>query len=83
MNSAVPPVTLEELAVLSQRASTVIERLRERDRELLEACYADEGVNATAGRMGRSPQSVHNSLRRIRRALFDCVRRTLGEPETD
>lgn len=60
-----------------------VERLRERDRELLEACYADEGVNATAGRMGRSPQSVHNSLRRIRRALFDCVRRTLGEPETD
>jgi hypothetical protein len=35
-------------------------------------------VNAVALRQGRSPQSVHNSLRRIRRALFECVRRALA-----
>jgi RNA polymerase sigma-70 factor (ECF subfamily) len=58
-----------------------VEKLRQRDRELLEACYGDEaGVRATAGRLGRSPQSVHNSLRRIRRALFECVQRSVGGP---
>jgi len=34
-------------------------------------------VTRVAGRHGRSPQSVHNSLRRIRRSLFECIRRTL------
>lgn len=61
-----------------------VEGLRERDRELLEACYADSaGVHESAARLGRSTQSVHNSLRRIRRALYECVRRALGEPETE
>ena len=53
--------------------------LRERDRELLAACYGDAaGVHAAADRHGRSSQSVYNSLRRIRRALFECVTRTLA-----
>ena len=30
MDSALPPVTLDELSVLSRRAATVIDRLRER-----------------------------------------------------
>ena len=56
-----------------------VEKLRQRDRELLQECYAEEdGVQAAAGRHGRSPQSVYNSLRRIRRALFECVGRTLA-----
>jgi RNA polymerase sigma-70 factor (ECF subfamily) len=54
-----------------------VQKLRERDRQLLEQCYGDPGVNATAQRQGRSAQSVHNSLRRIRRALFECIRRAL------
>jgi RNA polymerase sigma-70 factor, ECF subfamily len=53
-------------------------RLRETDRELLHDCYAaNSEVAEVAGRRGRSPQSVYNSLRRIRRALFECIRRTL------
>jgi RNA polymerase sigma-70 factor (ECF subfamily) len=57
-----------------------VERLRQRDRELLAECYGDPaGVNEAADRRGRSSQSVYNSLRRIRRALFECVRRTLAE----
>jgi RNA polymerase sigma-70 factor (ECF subfamily) len=56
-----------------------VQKLRERDRQLLQECYGEPGVNATAQRQGRSPQSVHNSLRRIRRALFECIRRTLVE----
>jgi RNA polymerase sigma-70 factor (ECF subfamily) len=53
-------------------------KLRERDQELLSECYQDrEGVHQAAGRRGRSPQSVYNSLRRIRRALYECIARTL------
>ena len=53
-------------------------KLRERDRALLEQCYrGDSGVAPVAEREGRSPRSVHNSLRRIRRALFECIGRAL------
>jgi RNA polymerase sigma-70 factor (ECF subfamily) len=56
-----------------------IQKLRERDRELLRICYGvAQGVTQAAQGAGRSPQSVHNSLRRIRRALFECIRRTLN-----
>jgi RNA polymerase sigma-70 factor (ECF subfamily) len=56
-----------------------IEKLRQRDRELLTECYGDDaGVHQAAGRRGRSPQSVYNSLRRIRRVLFECIARTLA-----
>jgi RNA polymerase sigma-70 factor (ECF subfamily) len=65
----------ERRAALSQ----CVGKLRQRDRQLIDECYGgDGGVNAAAARQGRSPQSVHNSLRRIRRALFECVQRTLG-----
>lgn len=56
-------------------------KLRERDRELLLEAYGDAepGVTTIADRMGRSSQSVHNSLRRIRQSLYECVRRTLAQ----
>jgi RNA polymerase sigma-70 factor, ECF subfamily len=56
-----------------------VAKLRQRDRELVQECYgAADGVQAAASRHGRSPQSVYNSLRRIRRSLFECVARTLA-----
>jgi RNA polymerase sigma-70 factor, ECF subfamily len=58
-----------------------VQKLRQRDRELLAECYGGAGVNAVAGREGRSPQSVHNSLRRIRRALYECIERALAREE--
>jgi RNA polymerase sigma-70 factor (ECF subfamily) len=68
-----------------QALSDCMARLRQRDRELLVECYADgASVSEVARRQGRASQSIHNSLRRIRRALFECVRRTLaqqGHPE--
>ncbi len=46
-----------------------MKKLRDRDKDLLEACYGQTtGVRAVAESQGRSAQSVHNSLRRIRRA---------------
>ena len=61
--------------------SRCIEKLPAADRELLAECYRDErtgeGVHAAADRRQRSSHSVYNSLRRIRKALFDCINRTL------
>jgi RNA polymerase sigma-70 factor (ECF subfamily) len=55
-------------------------KLRANDRTLLEDCYRESSSVATvAEQKGRSPQSVHNSLRRIRRALFECIRRTMAQ----
>jgi RNA polymerase sigma-70 factor (ECF subfamily) len=55
-------------------------KLRQRDQELLLECYQEGGgVNQAAGKRRRSPQSVFNSLRRIRRALFACISRSLSQ----
>jgi RNA polymerase sigma-70 factor (ECF subfamily) len=60
--------------------STCMKKLRDRDKALLEACYDRAGgVREAARARGRSSQSIHNSLRRIRRALFECVRRSLAQ----
>ena len=56
-----------------------IGKLRQRDQDLLEACYGhSEPIPELARTWGRSTQSIHNSLRRIRQALFECVRRGLA-----
>jgi len=60
--------------------SRCVGKLRERDRDLLLVCYTgDDDIVQIADRMGRSSQSVHNSLRRIRESLYECVRRTLAQ----
>lgn len=54
-------------------------KLRQRDQRLVEACYGMESrVLEVAREWGRSAQSIHNSLRRIRRSLFECVRRSVA-----
>jgi hypothetical protein len=46
----------------------------------LETCYGGSVcIHDVAGRLGRSTQSIHNSLRRIRRVLFECVRRKIAQ----
>lgn len=71
--------TNEELEDRREALGRCVEKLRQRDRELLAECYGDSpGIHEAAGRRGRSPQSVYNSLRRIRRALFECVTFTLA-----
>lgn len=59
-----------------------IEKLGESDRRLLQLCYG-EGVRVreVAAQLGRSPQSVHNSLRRIRLVLLGCIKRALNQAE--
>lgn len=70
----------EELEDRRDALARCVEKLRQRDRELIGECYGDQpGIHGAADRRGRSPQSVYNSLRRIRRALFECIARTLAQ----
>ncbi len=53
-------------------------RLKERDRELLQTCYADSGtIKHAAERLSRPAKGVYKALTRIRQMLFDCVQRKL------
>jgi RNA polymerase sigma-70 factor, ECF subfamily len=59
-----------------------MERLRDRDRHLIELRYV--GVQAVVGiaqQVGRTPQSVCNSLGRIRASLLACIKRSLAAEE--
>jgi RNA polymerase sigma-70 factor (ECF subfamily) len=48
--------------------------LHEKDRQLLQLCYeGDSPLKSIAEQLGRTAQSVCNSLKRIRTALFNCV----------
>jgi RNA polymerase sigma-70 factor (ECF subfamily) len=59
--------------------SVCMRKLRPRDQQLLDACYGRSArIPEVAHDWGRSTQSIHNSLRRIRRALFECMSRSLA-----
>jgi RNA polymerase sigma-70 factor (ECF subfamily) len=72
-----------ELELLEGRRKALadcMKKLRERDLELVEACYGRSvRIPEVAQCWGRSSQSIHNSLRRIRRALYECVSRSLAQ----
>jgi len=70
---------MEDSEVRLEAMAGCIGKLRQRDQELLNACYGRSVRMAEIARdWGRSTQSIHNSLKRIRQALFECVRRTLA-----
>ena len=53
------------------------------DREMVTQCYGESvPVRRLADELGRSPQSVHHSLCRIRKWLLDCVRRELRREDS-
>lgn len=57
-------------------------KLKQSDRELVTACYrGDQRLTEIAENRGRSPQSLSNSLKRIRIALYECIRRTRASEE--
>jgi RNA polymerase sigma-70 factor (ECF subfamily) len=57
-------------------------QLPDGDRQLVRLCYGDGvPVRQMAVELGRSPQSVHNSLRRIRTTLLECVERVMNQEE--
>lgn len=62
--------------------SHCMDRLAPNDRQLATQCYGGNvPVRRVADAIGRSPESVHRSLRRIRKWLLDCVQRELRQLE--
>jgi len=63
-----------------QRAlSGCLEKLRPKDRELIQCRYAPgETGQGVAALLGRPVNSVYQSLGRIRRTLLECIRRRLA-----
>jgi RNA polymerase sigma-70 factor (ECF subfamily) len=52
-----------------------MERLAEQDRRLVQRCYGDcVPVPQIAADLGRLPESIYNSLRRIRSQLMACIK---------
>jgi RNA polymerase sigma-70 factor (ECF subfamily) len=57
-------------------------QLPQADRHLVTICYAeDQPIPHVADAMGRSPESVYHSLRRIRNRLLECIRRHTNQTE--
>lgn len=57
-----------------------LQKLPAEDRALIDRCYTrTETLVSIAEHLGRSAQSLNNSLRRIRRALYECIHRTLRQ----
>ena len=56
-----------------------LERMEHGNRDLLERCYAgQDSIKTIAESLGRTPNVLYMTLKRLRRALFDCVNRTLA-----
>jgi len=60
--------------------ASCLQKLPTEQRDLIARRYEPEGsVNAMAEAAGTTPKAVSDRLRRIRRALLQCIQRTLGE----
>lgn len=72
---------IEQRAELQQQTELLnqcIEKLNHTDRSMMEQCYQDDrSVAQVAESLGRSTQSIYNSLRRIRNILHQCVSKSL------
>ena len=66
------------LAALSE----CMDRLTQDDQRMVKLSYVDDiPIRQIANAVGRSPESIHNSLLRIRTKLLDCIRRELREAD--
>jgi RNA polymerase sigma-70 factor, ECF subfamily len=59
-----------------------MQRLPERDRELVSRCYAPGvTIKEAALALGRSPDAAYKALKRIHLELFDCVEASLKDED--
>jgi len=69
----------DELELRRAALSDCLNRLRPRDRELIQTRYAPgHSGKEVAAEMGRPANSVYQSLGRIRRTLWECIQRRLA-----
>lgn len=56
-----------------------LEKLEDRDRELLARRFADGATTqSTSEQLGRSVDAIYKSLAKLRQSLFDCVQKSLA-----
>src|SRR5262245_5357344 len=54
--------------------------LKQSQRELLDRCYVGvDSIKQIADDLGKPPNAVYMTLKRLRRALFDCINLTLAK----
>jgi RNA polymerase sigma-70 factor (ECF subfamily) len=60
-----------------------LEKLPDRDRQLVRSCYGDSRVKfkTVAQAIGRPVNTVYKALNRIRKTLYECIERTLAVEE--
>lgn len=71
--------TPEQIELRQNALENCLKKLTDQDRELIEKRY-QPGMNgkSVASDLGRPPNSVYQSLGRIRKVLQDCVERSLA-----
>jgi RNA polymerase sigma-70 factor, ECF subfamily len=73
----------EEAAGSLAGLSVCMDELPQNDQRLVKLCYVEDvPVRQLAAAMDRSPESIHNSLLRIRNCLLDCIRHRLRQADT-
>jgi len=73
---------LGELDTRKSALSGCMDKLSDGDRQMIERIYVEEHrIKQVAAEMDRLPQSVSNSLRRIRQGLFECIESALAREE--
>jgi RNA polymerase sigma-70 factor, ECF subfamily len=61
-----------------------VDELSPADQELVDLCYnGHNNVRQVAENLQRAPQTLYNSLSRIRRVLFDCIHLKLSRSSSD
>jgi RNA polymerase sigma-70 factor, ECF subfamily len=62
--------------------SGCMDKLAQNDQRIVKLRYIEQiPIRQLADAMGRSPESVHNSLHRIRSGLLDCIRREINRAD--
>jgi RNA polymerase sigma-70 factor (ECF subfamily) len=71
---------LHDLLEARRRAlAPCLNRLKQSKRELLERCYAGrDSIKTIAEELGQRPNVLYMTLKRLRRALFDCINRAVA-----
>lgn len=74
---------VERVDLLESRRDALrrcLEKLPEKDRQLVRHCYGDSRVSfkTVARELGRPVNTVYKALRRIRRVLYECIERALA-----
>jgi RNA polymerase sigma-70 factor (ECF subfamily) len=75
--------SIEHTEARSTALAGCIEKLKSRDRDLLDRWYQKRGTTKElAAQLGRPLDTVYKAMKRIRQALFDCVTQNLAEKRT-